>query len=62
MTLLMDAMAPDSPSRRHYAAMVDGLLMDAPHFNVYHDNLAREFTELRNLRPAMDVIIDRSPI
>jgi len=62
LTRLVDAARPDSAAGRQFAALVDGLLSDAPRFRAYHDGLARVLSEWRDIRPSIDVMIDRSAI
>ena len=62
LTRLIDAARPDSKAGRQFAALVDGLLSDAPHLARNKDRIREILTEWNNLRPALDVIVDRSPI
>jgi hexosaminidase len=62
MTHFVDAAVPDQSARRNYIMMVEGLLSDAPRFGAYRESLERDFTEWRSMRPAMDALMERSPI
>ncbi len=62
LTRLIDAARPDSEAGRQFAALVDGLLSDAPHLARNKDRIREILTEWNNLRPALDVIVDRSPV
>jgi hexosaminidase len=62
LTRLVDAARADAPYRRQLAAMVESLLNDAPRFNAYRASLAETFGAWRDLRPSLDVVIDRSPV
>ena len=62
LTRLIDVARPDSAAGRQFAALVDGLLSDAPHLMRNKDRLREILTQWNNIRPALDVIVDRSPI
>lgn len=62
LTRLIDAARPDSQASRRFAAMVDGLMSDAPHFNRNRDSIKVVLAEWRDVRPALDIMIDRAPI
>jgi hexosaminidase len=62
LTRLIDAARPDSEAGRRFAALVDGLLSDAPHFRRNQELIRRALAEWRDVRPALDVMIVRSPI
>jgi hexosaminidase len=59
---LIDAARPDSRAAREFAALVDGLLSDAPGFNRNRDRLKAILASWRDVRPALDVIIEKSPV
>jgi hexosaminidase len=61
LTGLIDAARPDSEAARRFAAMVDAMLSDAPRFNAHQESIRKTLTEWRDARPALDVIIARSP-
>jgi hexosaminidase len=61
LTGLIDAARADAEAARPVAAMVDGLLSDAPRFGVHQGHLQTTFTEWRDVRPTLDVIIDGAP-
>ena len=62
LTRLIDAARPDSRAARRFAAMVDGLLSDAPHFRRNRDSIKVVLTEWRDVRPALDIMIDKAPV
>lgn len=62
LTRLIDAARPDSQASRRFAAMVDGLLSDAPHFHRNRDSIRVVLAEWRDVRPALDIMIDKAPI
>jgi hexosaminidase len=62
LTRLIDAARPDSEAARRFEAQVNGLLSDAPRFQMNRDRIKATLSEWRDVRPALDVIIDTSPI
>ncbi|HSE98215.1 MAG TPA: family 20 glycosylhydrolase, partial [Blastocatellia bacterium] len=62
LTRLIDAARPDSEEGRRFAALVDGMLSDAPHFRRNQDRIRMVLAGWRDVRPSLDVIIERSPI
>jgi hexosaminidase len=62
LTRLIDAARPDSRAARRFAAMVDELLSDAPHFRRNRDSIRVTLAEWRDVRPALDIMIDKAPI
>jgi hexosaminidase len=62
LTRLIDAARADSRAGRQLATLVAGLLDDAPTFTRNRERLRAMFTEWRDVRPALDAMIDRSPI
>lgn len=62
LTRLVDAARPDSESGRRFTTLVDGLLADAPMFQRRQETIKAMLTEWRDVRPALEVMIDRSPI
>jgi hexosaminidase len=62
LTRLIDAATPDSRAAREFAMLVDGLLSDAPFFRQNRDRIKTVLTEWRDVRPALEVTIDQSPI
>jgi hexosaminidase len=62
LTRLIDAARPDSEAARRFAALVDGLLSDAPVFRRNQDRIKDVLSEWRDVRPALDAMIDKSPI
>jgi hexosaminidase len=62
LTRLIDAATPDSRAAREFNALVDGLLSDAPRFRQNREQIKAVLTQWRDVRPALDVLIDQSPI
>ncbi|HWP41635.1 MAG TPA: family 20 glycosylhydrolase, partial [Blastocatellia bacterium] len=62
LTRLIDAARPDSEAGRRFAALVDGMLSDAPHFRRNQERIKAILAKWRDVRPALDVMIERSPI
>lgn len=62
LTRLVDAARPDSTAGRRFAAVVDGLLSDAPNFRTERERAVQILSEWWNLRPAIDEVIAASPI
>jgi len=62
LTRLIDAARPDSQAARQFAAMVNGLLSDAPHFHRNRDSIKVVLAQWRDVRPALDIMIDKAPI
>ena len=62
LTRFIDAARPDSEAGRRFASLVDGLLADAPDFRRNQDRIKTVLTEWRDIRPALDAMIERSPI
>jgi hexosaminidase len=61
LTGLVDAARPDSETARRFSVMVEGLLSDAPRFQLYRGNLEELLTEWREAGPPLEALIDRSP-
>jgi len=61
LTGLVDAVPPDSEAARSFTLMLDGLLSDAPRFQLYRENINDTFARWRDAGPALDVLIGRSP-
>ena len=61
LTGLVDAARPDSDAARRFATMVDGLLSDAPRFQLYKESIHKTLTEWRDDGLALDPLIDQSP-
>jgi hexosaminidase len=61
LTGLVDAAAPDSEAARKFSLMVDGLLSDAPRFQLYRQEIANVFADWHASSLALNPIIDRSP-
>jgi hexosaminidase len=59
---LIDAARPDSEASRRFAALVDGMFADAPYFRRNQDGIKTVLAEWRDARPALDAMIERSPI
>ncbi|HKP11177.1 MAG TPA: family 20 glycosylhydrolase, partial [Blastocatellia bacterium] len=62
LTRLIDAARADSRAGRQLAALVDGLLADVPTFQRNQERLRMTLAEYRDVRPALEVMIDRSPV
>jgi len=62
LTRLIDAATPDSRAAREFNGLVDGLLSDAPRFRQNREHIKEILTRWRDVRPALDVLIDQSPI
>jgi hexosaminidase len=62
LSRLIDAARPDSEAGRRFAALVDGLLSDAPAFRRNQDRIKLTLSEWRDIRPSLDAMIDKSPI
>ena len=61
LTGLVDAARPDSEAARQFAAMVEGLLSDAPRFQLYRSDIRDSFKIWRDAGIALDPMIDRAP-
>lgn len=59
---LTDAVVPDPPYRRQFAALVEQLLGDAPKFAVSSDELARTFQEWRDMGPGFAAMAAKAPV
>ena len=62
LTRLIDAARPDSEEGRRFAMLVDGLLSDGPQLRKNRDRIDAVLREWRDVRPSLDVMIDKSPI
>jgi hexosaminidase len=62
LTHVSDAVAPDAPFRRQFAAWVDQLLSDAPSFSAKREALAQNFTQWRDLGPAFQAMESAAPV
>jgi hexosaminidase len=62
LTRLIDAATSDSRAAREFNSLVDGLLSDAPRFRQNREHIKAVLTQWRDVRPALDVLIDQSPI
>jgi hexosaminidase len=58
---LVDAARPDSEASRVFTRMVEGLLSDAPRFQLYSADLRATLTSWRDAEPALNTLIDASP-
>ena len=59
---LTDAVAPDPPYRRQFAALVDQLLSDAPKFKASSEELARTFEQWRDMGPGFAAMVAAAPV
>jgi len=62
LTHISDAVVPDAPFRRQFAALVDQLLNDAPNFSAKREVLAQNFRQWRDLGPGFLAMETRAPI
>ena len=62
LTRLIDAARADSEAGRRFAGLVDGMLSDVPHLRQNRERIRSVLTEWRDIRLALDVMIDKSPI
>jgi hexosaminidase len=62
LTRLIDAARADSEAGRRFAALVDGLLRDVPTFCRNQERIKMTLTDWRDIRPALDAMIDKSPV
>src|SRR6266536_3529454 len=62
LTGLVDAARPDSDAARRFVLMVDGLLSDAPRFQLYREDIHTTLTQWRDAGLSLDPQIDRSPL
>src|SRR6185295_9517364 len=61
LTGLVDAARPDSDTARQFAALVEGLLSDAPRFQLYRSDIRDSLKIWRDAGIALDPMIDRAP-
>jgi hexosaminidase len=61
LTGLVDAARPDSEHARQFAKMVDGLISDAPRFELYAADLRTTLKAWRDSEPALNILLERSP-
>jgi hexosaminidase len=62
LTGFVDAARPDSEAARHFAALVDALLVDAPRFQADRDKVAQALVRWRDARPAIEMSLRRAAI
>jgi hexosaminidase len=62
LTRLIDAATPDSRAAREFDRLVDGLLSDAPLFRPNREQIKAVLARWRDVRPSLEVTIDRSPV
>jgi hexosaminidase len=62
LTRFIDVARADSEAARRFAALVEGLLSDAPHFSKNQERIKYTLAEWRDVRPALDAMIDKSPV
>ncbi|HKS42788.1 MAG TPA: family 20 glycosylhydrolase [Blastocatellia bacterium] len=62
LTRLIDAARADSEAGRRFTALVDGMLSDVPNLRQNRERIRSVLTEWRDIRLALDVMIDKSPI
>ncbi len=61
LTGLVDATSPDSAAAREFAFMVDGLLSDAPRFQLYREEINRALANWQDSSVALEPMINRAP-
>src|SRR5688572_19062028 len=61
LTGLVDAATPDSEAARRFNMMVDGLLSDAPRYQLYRQEIETVLADWHASSVALNPIIDRSP-
>jgi hexosaminidase len=61
LTGLVDAAQPESESSREFARLVDGLLSDAPRFEMYSQEIQNTLLEWQSAGAELEATIDRSP-
>jgi hexosaminidase len=61
LTGLVDAVPPDSEAARRFNLMVDGLLSDAPRFQLYREELNKALADWHDSSLALEPIINRAP-
>jgi hexosaminidase len=59
---LTDAVVPDPPYRRQFAALVDQLLDDAPKFRAASEELTRTFQQWRDMGPGYAAMVAAAPV
>ena len=59
---LTDAVVPDPPYRRQFAALVDQLLDDAPKFRATSEELTRTFQQWREMGPGYAAMVAAAPV
>jgi len=59
---LTDAVVPDPPFRRQFAAHVDELLSDAPKFAAASEALTKDFQQWRDMGPEFAALSAKAPI
>jgi hexosaminidase len=59
---LTDAVVPDPPYRRQFAALVDQLLSDAPKFAAGSEELTKTFQQWRDLVPEFGAMAAKAPV
>ena len=61
LTGLIDAARPDSDAARRFAALVEGLLSDAPRFDARAPQLRNMLMQWQTAGPELEALIDKSP-
>ena len=62
LTRLIDAARPDSAAARRFAALVDGLLSDAPYLARNRERIESMLRRWRDVCPMLEAMIDKSPV
>ncbi|MDT5121355.1 MAG: hexosaminidase [Acidobacteriota bacterium] len=61
LTGLVDVARPDSEAARRFTSLVDGLLSDAPRFELRSQEIQNMLTEWRSAGPELEAMMDGSP-
>ena len=62
LTRLIDAARPDSAEGRRFAALVDGLLSDAPYLARNRERIESTLRRWRDVSPMLEAMIDKAPV
>jgi hexosaminidase len=62
LTRLIDAARPDSAAGRRFAALVDGLLSDAPNLARNRERIDSILRRWRDVGPMLEAMIDKAPV
>jgi hypothetical protein len=62
LTRLIDAARPDSAAARRFAALVDGMLSDAPYLVRNRERIESTLKQWRDVCPMLEAMIDKAPV